>query len=66
MTLDPWSPVPEKLVIMNRVDRVRGLVDMTSKSMIQDTHYADYAAALELAHEELQRIREEIDLALDR
>ena len=52
MTLDPWSPVPEKLVIMSRVDRVRGLVDMTSKFMIQDTHYADYAAALELAHEE--------------
>ena len=51
---------------MSRVDRVRGLVDMTSKFMIQDTHYADYAAALELAHEELQRIREEIDLAMDR
>ena len=38
---------------------------MASKVLILDGgRFADYGAALELAHEELQRIREEIDLVV--
>jgi hypothetical protein len=65
MTLDPWKPEPEKLVIMGRVDRVRGVVEMVARILILDGgDWADFGTALELAHEELQRIREEIDLAM--
>lgn len=65
MTLEPWKPEPDKLVIMCRIDRARGLVEMASKVLILDGgRFADYGAALELAHEELQRIREEIDLVM--
>jgi hypothetical protein len=56
--------VPEKLTIVCRVDRVRGVVEMTSQLLMQDDEYAEYGAALELALEELQRINEEIDLAM--
>jgi hypothetical protein len=64
MTLHPWKPEPNKLTTMGRIDRVRGVLEMMAKHLIWDREYADYAAALELAHEELQRIREEIDLAV--
>jgi hypothetical protein len=51
--------------ILCRVDRVRGLIEMTARLLVMDGgDFADYGAALELAHAELQRIREEIDVAL--
>ena len=65
MTLDPWKPEPEKTAIIGRVDRVRGVVELVARELIADGgDWADYGAALELTHEELQRIREEVDLAL--
>jgi len=62
---DPHEQRRDKEGIMGRVDRVRGLVEMTARLLIGDGgQFADYGAALELAHAELQKIREEIDLAM--
>jgi hypothetical protein len=59
---DPHEPQREKNGILGRVDRVRGIVEMTSRLLVMDGgQFADFGAALELAHAELQRIREEID-----
>jgi len=61
---DPHEPLRDKLGVICRVDRVRGLVEMTSRLLVLDGgRFGDFGAALELAHAELQRIREEIDVA---
>lgn len=61
---DPNEQLRDKLEILCRVDRIRGLVEMTSRLLVLDGgRFGDYGAALELAHAELQRIREEIDVA---
>lgn len=62
---DPHEQRRDKEGILCRVDRVRGLVEMTARLMILDGgRFGDFGAALELAHAELQRIREEIDVGL--
>lgn len=59
---DPHEQRRDKDGILSRIDRVRGVVEMTARLLILDGgDFADYGAALELAHAELQRIREEID-----
>ncbi len=62
---DPHEPCRDKIGILCRIDRVRGLVEMISRLLVLDGgRFADYGAALELAHAELQRVREEIDAAM--
>jgi hypothetical protein len=62
---DPHEPLRDKEGILCRLDRVRGVVEMTARLLIWDGgDFADYGAALELAHAELQRIREEVDVAM--